>query len=407
MIRIGYFFSKAKRAWTSGTFWFKFIRFLTITVRRPFEVLIGYSHLSRADRNIDLGGGFADHRQSQAHCRSHPEHLHRIVAAYKASKQAQQDAALPFKIRGLWDEWISINYRTLIPALQNEDIAKLSELFENFHREQFTTGTGGYDNYLRYRAPLGKFYIKYVWSAYRDKLLALNFDPWQATFPMVGNPAGVMINGSVISIETLRHAYHAIEMRDLLRDVPEASVVEIGGGLGDQAFQTVTMSQQVSKYLIFDIPEVASISSYFLLSAFPHKRIRLFGEGPVSTEPSDEYDLAVFPHFAISQLTPLSVDLFYNSCSFSEMDSASSREYLSIIERACRRYFMHDNHDMLLEFSEPDGSKSVNLIGSKLIPDPAAFKRIFKKPRVHGLPEDTGFVQYEYLYERISRSGRE
>ena len=111
--------------------------------------------------------------------------------------------------------------------------------------------------------------------------------------------------------------------------------------------------------------------------------------------------MAVFPHFAISQLPALSVDLFYNSCSFSEMDSASSMEYLSIIERACRRYFLHDNHDMVLEFKEADGSISVNVIGSKLIPNSALFKRVFKKPRVHGLPEDRSFIQFEYLYQRI------
>ena len=160
------------------------------------------------------------------------------------------------------------------------------------------------------------------------------------------------------------------------------------------------MSEQVSKYLIFDIPEVASISSFFLLSAFPDKHIRLYGEGAISPCASDEYDLAIFPHFAINQLPDLSVDLFYNSCSFSEMDRTSSREYLSIIERACRRYFMHDNHDTVFEFKYPDGSSSVNEIGSRLIPNTVTFKRVFKKPCVHGLPEDRGIVQYEYLYEK-------
>lgn len=371
-------------------------------VRRPIEVLIGYIRLPKADRNLNIIDGFADHRQKTAHHRTKPEHLYRIIAAYKTSKQGQQQAALPFQIRGLWDEWISINYSKLITALETENIPELSCLFENLYREQITVGIGGYDDYLRYRTPLGSFYIKYVWSKYRDNLLTLDFDLQKIGFPFVGNPTGVVSNGNVIPIDTLRHAYHAIEMCELLRNFPKATIVEIGGGLGGQAFQTMQMGGgQVFKYIVFDIPEVAAISSYFLLSAFPDKRVRLFGEGSVSVSTIEEFDLAIFPHFAINQLPDASVDLFYNSCSFSEMDGVSSREYLSIIERACRKYFLHDNHDTTIEMRYPDGSTSLNVIGSKLIPNPALFKRIFKKPRVHGLPEDRSFVHFEYLYERI------
>jgi putative sugar O-methyltransferase len=404
MGRITYAYSKVKKAWSSGTLWDKSSRFLVIFITRPFIVLSGYMRLSKEDRNLNVTDGFADHRQTKYHHKSNPEHLRRIITAYKASKQAQRRASLPFQIRGLWEEWISVNYQELIAALEAEHIANLSALLENLYREQFTIGTGGYDNYRRYNTFLGSFYIKYVWSSYRDKLLTLDGDPHDIRFPFVGNPTGVILDEHVISIETLRHAYHAIEIRELLRDIPKAVIAEIGGGLGGQAYQAVSMSaEQISKYLVFDIPEVASISSYFLLSAFPDKRVRLFGEGPVSTASDDEYDIAVFPHVAITQLPDSSVDLFYNSCSFSEMEGTTSREYLAIIERACRKYFLHDNHDTNFEFRNSDGSKSVNLIGSKLIPDSALFKRIFKKPRVHGLPEDRSFVHFEYLYETTTR----
>jgi hypothetical protein len=402
MGRIGYFYSKVKKARSSGTLWDKSSRFLLILVRRPFEVLVGYIRLSQSDRSLNIRDGFADHRQQKGHCKSSPEHLRRIIAAYKASKQAQYSAGLPFQIRGLWEEWISVNYKDLITALEGENTLYLAGLFDNLYRERLTIGTGGYDSYFRYQTPLGKLYIKYVWSKYRDKLLTLDYDPQKIQFPFVGNPTGVVLNDRVISIETLRHAYHAVEMCELLREVPKSTVVEIGGGLGGQAYQTVTMSGgQVSKYLVFDIPEVAALSSYFLLAAFPEKRVRLFGEGPVSVECCEEYDVAVFPHVAITQLPDASVDLFYNSCSFSEMDGMSSKEYLAIIERACRKYFLHDNHDTVFEFRHSDGSVSVNVIGSKLIPDAGLFKRIFKKPRVHGLPEDRSFVHFEYLYEKI------
>ena len=83
------------------------------------------------------------------------------------------------------------------------------------------------------------------------------------------------------------------------------------------------------------------------------------------------------------------------------MDALSAKEYLSLIERVGRKYFLHDNHDYTLEFRSPDGSTSTNIIASDLIPRADLFKRIYKKPRVHGLPEDRPYVQFEYLYEKI------
>ena len=62
---------------------------------------------------------------------------------------------------------------------------------------------------------------------------------------------------------------------------------------------------------------------------------------------------------------------------------------------------MHDNHDKTFIFKNNDGTNSKNIIGSNLLPDKNEFKRIYKKPRVHGLPEDKSFIHYEYLYERI------
>ncbi len=364
-------------------------------------VVIGYVRLPEADRNLNLKNGFADHRQKGQHHKSNPEHLRRIIAAYKASKEVQSRAAPPFQIRGLWGEWISVNYKNLIGALIAEDILRLAELFENLFREQFTTGLGGYDDYVRYHTLMGGAYIRYLWCSYRNRFLALDRGLQELRFPYIGNPTGIMVGDSVISIDTFREAYNAVEMCELLKDVPQPVIVEIGGGIGTQVFQTIRMSgNRIAKYINFDIPEVAAISSYFLLAAFPDKCVRLFGEDPVRVAPQQNYDIAVLPHFAIADVMDSSVDLCYNSCSFSEMDSAASREYLAIIERICRKYFLHENHDTEFRFNNADGSMSVSVIGSRLIPDPARFKRIFKKPRLYDLPGDRS-VYYEYLYERV------
>ena len=400
MKRFSYYYLKIQSAWLSGTLFEKSLRFLTVMICLPIEVLIGYMRLSKADRRLNIKSGFSDHRHESYHHRANPEHLRRIISSYKASKNAQVNAAKPFEIKGLWAEWISINYKKLILALESENIDELSCIFENIFREECTIGTGGYDDYRRYRTLLGGFYIKYVWCKYRDILSSIGCDIEKIDFPHVGNQTGVLTNGKVISHETLRHAYYAVEMSALLCDSPEATIVEIGSGLGGQAYQALLMNNKISKYILFDIPEVAAISSYFLLSAFPNKKVRLYGEGLISADSSEEYDIAVFPHFSINQLSDSSVDLFYNSCSFSEMDGESSKEYLSIIQRVGSKYFLHDNHDTEFEFIYPDKTSSLNIIGSKLVPNSQLFRRLYKKKRTHGLPEDDSFIHFEYLYEK-------
>ncbi|GCB01217.1 putative sugar O-methyltransferase [Mycolicibacterium sp. NCC-Tsukiji] len=403
MNRIDHYRKKIRAARANGSLTTRTRRFLVISVMRPIETLVGYARLSREDQRLNVGDGFADHRGNPREHRADPDHLKRIVAAYRAAKSAQGDADEPFAVRGIWAEWISVHYEKLIEALQDDDLGALSELLENVFRERCTAGIGGYDTYVRYRSPLGPMYIKYVWSRYRNMLANLGFDPQNVEFPNIGNQVGVLVGDRVISIDTLRHAYHAVEMRDLLTDVSNAVCVEIGAGVGGQPYQAVRIGgDSIAKYLVFDIPEVAVLSGYFLLAALPDRRVRLYGEGPVSVAEDEEYDIAVFPHFAVSQLPDSSIDLFYNSCSFSEMDGTSSRAYLSVIERTCRKYFLHDNHDIVFTFTNPDGSTSTNIIGSELVPNPAKFKRVFKKPRVHGLPEDRAFTQYQYLYQRIA-----
>jgi putative sugar O-methyltransferase len=405
------FAKKITRAWSEGKLRRKarsfLYRKLIVPIRLQWRVARALAKLDKSDRRLSVADGFCDHRRRSDHHRSSPEHLHRIIKAYKASKKAQEDAAPPFRIRGLWHEWIQANFQRLINALSTEDTYALSVLLDNFNREQFTVGLGtGYENFIKYRGlNTRRYYLRTIWCDYRDKLLAHGFNLQQAHSPLVGNPAGLLLNDDVIQIDTFRHIYHAIEMQDWLRDCSNSIIVEIGGGYGDQAYQTIHMCEgRIAKYVVFDIPEVAAIASYFLLSALPNKRIRLFGEGSVSIECCEEYDVAVFPHYASTSLPDCSVDLFHNSCSFTEMDSASSSEYLRIIERSCKRFFSHVNHELPFEFQNHDGSKSVNIIGSRLIPDPKRFKRLFKKPRVFELPEDrlAGATAFEYLYTRVN-----
>jgi hypothetical protein len=275
-------------------------------------------------------------------------------------------------------------------------------LLANFSREPFAIGTGGsYDEVVRYKhSLLGKIYIKTVWCGYRDKLLELGVEPMKITYPMIGNPAGIPLNGHTIPVETLRHVYHAFETRELLKNIESPFVVEIGGGFGGQAYQTLTQCREsgnsLGKYLDFDIPEVQIVASYFLLKAFREEEVCLFGEGDLT----DSFAVGIFPHFTMEDLADSSADLIFNSHSFSEMDREASLNYLSIINRVCRGYFMHINHEMPFSFIQPDGSVSENLVGSKMRPDPDYSRCVYKRAKRFERPEDMPFESFEYLYER-------
>ena len=402
MKRSKYFYQKIISAWRSDVLWEKTIRFIYSALRNTFIIPILYLSLPKSDRTLNIKDGFKDHRNNKVHASPRVEHINRIISSYNYAINEQNNIPEVFHIRGLWEEWISINYSKLVNALKSKDIPQISSIYKNLFREQCTTGTGGYDDYIRYHSLLGKTQLKYTWAKYRDILLENDYNLESLDFPFLGNPCGISYNGGIIPIETLRHAYRANEITNCLRNIPQNTIVEIGGGLGGLAYHTIKQqANNNAKFLIFDIPEVLPLSAYFLMSSFPNKTIRLFGEDTISADPSEKYDIGLFPHFTISKLSDSSIDLFYNSCSFSEMDEKCSAEYLTIIERTCRKYLIHDNHDTDHVFTYSDGSTSKNIRGSKFVPNTEIFKRIYKKPRVHSRPEDKSFTHYEYLYERM------
>ena len=89
------------------------------------------------------------------------------------------------------------------------------------------------------------------------------------------------------------------------------------------------------------------------------------------------------------------------------MRSNTVREYISQIERCCRKYFMHINHDVKFEWID-NGGKYENLPGSEVIPNPEKFKRIYKHPRLFARMEDLEFYfsnkkrHFAYLFEKYN-----
>lgn len=301
--------------------------------------------------------------------------------------------------KGVWDEWIEINFRDYIQTLHEKNLTGMKKLFNNIYREPVSRGIGGFDDISNYRKFNGSFHLKYTTTKYLKIIEDYNIDKQLISYPNIGNPFGPEINNEIIPVDSLRHLFKANEILKLTKDFKTVNFVEIGAGMGGLIVHLLKNNENSKfKIIIYDLPEVLTISFTLLKTIFPLKKIYIQGENSFNNFDHD-FDILFLTPNAINFLKNETVDFFYNSCSFSEMDKSFSNYYLEIINKKCRKYFMHDNFETNLIFNY-DRIKSSNLIGSKIIPDKNKFKLLYKRKKLHGLPEDRDHLYYEYLYEK-------
>jgi hypothetical protein len=217
---------------------------------------------------------------------------------------------------------------------------------------------------------------------------------------------GLLQNGHIIPIESLRYFYYSAEMLSFLQGIDCPVICEIGGGAGGQAYAVLSEAGRKVVYVLLDIPEMIVVASYFLMVALKEKKFLLYGEDGFDARHLDRYDVILMPHFFLPRLEDDTVDVFFNACSFSEMNRDTVVEYLHQIARISRHYLMHINHDIKFEWEE-EGKTITNMPGCEIIPDPQRFKRIYKHPRLFARLEDKHLYRVQkaghfvYLYEKI------
>jgi len=332
----------------------------------------------------------------------------RLVDSYNKAKAEQENIDQPYRVGHMWQGILDDRFVDLVTSLRNKDTVKLQALLENFHREGFTlySGGGSEDYYAMKKNPLYKYQFVNTWYKYYNIYKEVAGGHPLLTYPLLGNSVGLYHDGQIIPIEAVRYHYYATEILSLLRGVNNPVICEIGGGLGGQTYTILSNSDRAITYILLDIPEMLVISSYFLMAALPEKKFLLYGGGPLDSGKLDQYDIILMPNFMLPQLGDETVDLFFNACSFSEMDSVTVEEYIRQIERICRRYFMHINHNAKFVWYD-EGKEIVNMPGSQIRPDPWRFKKIYQHPRVFARLGDKIFYYYHkaghfaFLYERI------
>jgi len=359
--------------------------------------------------HVSIRKGFKDHKPLVATgSDQYMTIFRRLLDSYNKAKIEQKNIDEVYQPSYLWQHILDCRFGDLIASIHNNNTIKLQVLLENFHREKFTLGSGGGsdDYYAIKENPLYRYQFLNTWYKYFNIYKEIAGDHYRLTYPMLGNPAGLYYDGQVIPLEAIRYHYYATEILSLLLNVKNPIICEIGGGLGGQAYKVMSNFESDSTYILLDIPEMLIVSSYFLMAALPEKKFLLYGEDSFDSGKVDQYDIILMPNFILPQLGDMTVDLFFNSCSFSEMDRITVEKYLREIERICRRYFMHINHTAKFEWCV-DGKKYVNMPSTEIIPNQERYKKIYQHRRLFRRPEDEKFYSntksqhFVFLYERI------
>lgn len=332
----------------------------------------------------------------------------RIIDAYNLAKSNQSSHPESYKAGGLW-ELMSSHHEKLINALKSKDVSEVKRILNDFAISEISKGlslSGGMPiNFKERMEWLNSFNQGYQHWKRMTNLPGLPFGYDES----IGNLFGIRHDGELILQPSFRLSYFAKRINDLLQPSKGAVIVEIGGGYGGLPFHLFNEGDICKTYLDFDIPEVLVICSYFLMSSFPERKIMLYGECDISSVNFSDYEIILMPHFEIQKLQKNSCDLVFNSHSLTEMDNSSVTEYLNQIDRVCKKYFLHANHEFSLNENYNYKSKSgiykchVNLNSPEYELPVERFRKVYRMPEIiqNGTYGYKEYDYFEYLYERI------
>ena len=345
--------------------------------------------------------GLADRRNPESDPAQERAIVRRVWASYRKMKAAQKTAPAPYQPGHKWAPEIRKRRGEYIEALRSRDLVALTKLLRNFYRNSGSFSLLKYASFQQLTQPssaqeriLSSFYQSIRADLETWKEYAEDRDPGQLAVPLVGNPYGCVLDGQLITPAACPHNYYFQRARALLAGDPESVVAEIGAGFGGIAYFLLRSGMNLH-YVEFDLPEVLIVAEYFLLTALPEKRFLLFGEDPsndLSMDVIRQYDGILMPNFQLPRLPDVSVDLFINTHSLSEMDYATVEEYMSQITRACKKYFFHENSDWQAEI----GYGKTEVTSSEFPIPKNQFTRIYKLDAIWNEPR-----YREYLYRRI------
>ena len=165
--------------------------------------------------------------------------------------------------------------------------------------------------------------------------------------------------------------YAAWRIRTITSHLEEASICEIGGGVGRVAYYCAKFG--IRSVAIFDLPFVNVLQGYFLIRALPGANVVLYGE----KMPEDGQAIRILPGWVLGDVPPKTFDLALNQDSFPEIERSIVRQYLREIGRTSRSHFLSINHEAETPI---EGSTATQLVVGDVVKEVGGFERLYRFP---------------------------
>ena len=165
---------------------------------------------------------------------------------------------------------------------------------------------------------------------------------------IIGNNFCLNYRGQRINQRILRYAYYLsqIKRNTSLQDEKRNIFLDIGGGYGGLS-RLLKNYYNNSTFVIIELPELCLLSSYFLYSNFPSKKIGTFSDfknlDRLNSEDLLKYDFVILPQNFMEKFNDEIFDLIVNTTSLGEMSDIMQDYYLQNLERCTKKYFYSVN----------------------------------------------------------------
>ena len=275
------------------------------------------------------------------------ELLDRICTAYIKAVESQKVARDIYQPTHWWSLVQQTRLQPVLQALEKRDLRALQRMYSNFYRDACSSGliiqTG-----VPWSSPGGEmkqihrhFYLADTLCSldYWRERTAGRFDVADLSAPPIGNPFGVMLDGTLVRFEAPYQHYCAHKLSALLNGGP-STVAEIGGGFGGMAYFLLRDRRPLT-YFDFDVPESIALTSYFLMKAFPSLTFLLYGEKQMTQEEIGRANVVLMPLFEIEQMRAQSVNVTFSSHAISALAPEIIAHYLDTIGRITLGHFLY------------------------------------------------------------------
>jgi hypothetical protein len=167
-----------------------------------------------------------------------------------------------------------------------------------------------------------------------EKALGSDFD-----HPSVlGGLFGLDTSKGILDFRYISALYTGWRICQILKDRGDTSVCEIGAGIG--FFGHACTRLGIKNYTIFDLPQVAVMSGYYLIKSLPHANVVLYGE-----EEKNGPSIKLYPFWRFGRTGEKCFDLTLNQDSFAEIDSRLVNWYLDSIVLNTKTFFLSINQE--------------------------------------------------------------